>query len=286
MPVFALTTLVMLAFAANSLLNRAALLGGEMDPASFALIRVMAGAVTLLGVVALRRRMRINRPDWGAVLALTAYLLGFSFAYLSMDAGVGALILFGGVQVTMFAGAVLAKENVPPARWIGMFVSLLGLILLLWPSEGLAISPMGFALMGLAAVGWGYYSLVGRGASDPLAATAWNFTYGVPLVALGWAVAPGDVAISSAGIWLAVLSGAVTSGLGYALWYNVLPRLGASVGALAQLSVPVLAIGLGALLLGEGVALKTLLSALLVLAGIWIGTTQMFAPQRRNSDLS
>lgn len=276
MPLFTLTTLVMLAFAANSLLNRAALLGGEMDPGSFALIRVGAGAVTLLGLVAMRKGMRITRPDWGAVLALTAYLLGFSFAYLSMDAGVGALILFGGVQVTMFAGAVWEGEQVPRRRWIGMFVSLLGLIILLWPSDGLMLSPLGFLLMSIAALGWGLYSLIGRGVSDPLSATAWNFAYAIPLVALGWAMTPGDVAISPAGIWLAILSGAITSGLGYALWYNVLPRLGASIGALAQLSVPVLAIGMGASLLGEGVAPKTLLAALLVLAGIWLGTKKNF----------
>ncbi len=282
MPVFALTTLVMLAFAANSLLNRAALLGGEMDPATFALIRVAAGAVTLLGMVALRNSLRVTRANWGAVSALTAYLLGFSFAYLTMDAGVGALILFGGVQVTMFAGAVYEGEPVPRRRWIGMFVSLLGLIMLLWPSGGLMISPLGFLLMSIAALGWGLYSLIGRGVSDPLSATAWNFTYAIPMVALGWGIAPGDVAVSHTGIWLAILSGAVTSGLGYALWYSVLPRLGASIGALAQLSVPVLAIGLGALLLGEGVAPKTLLAALLVLAGIWLGTKKNFRPHGKS----
>ena len=276
MPLFALTSLVMLAFAANSLLNRAALSGGDMDPATFALIRVGAGAITLLGMVALRKTLRVTRPNWGAISALTAYLLGFSFAYLTMDAGVGALILFGGVQVTMFAGAVWEGEQVPRRRWTGMFVSLLGLIMLLWPSDGLVLSPLGFLLMCIAALGWGLYSLIGRGVSDPLSATAWNFTYAIPLVALGWAFAPGEVAVSHAGIWLAILSGAVTSGLGYALWYSVLPRLGASVGALAQLSVPVLAIGLGAGVLGEAVALKTLLAALLVLAGIWLGTKKNF----------
>ncbi|MDA5095640.1 DMT family transporter [Aliiroseovarius sp. KMU-50] len=275
MRLFALTSLTMIAFAANSLLNRAALAGDASDPLSFALIRVASGAVMLVGLVSMHQGFSIRRPDLWGVIALTVYLLGFSYAYLEMDAGLGALILFGGVQVTMFAGAVYGGETLPAMRWIGAVLALSGLALLLWPSEGISLSLVSFFLMSVAAVGWGVYSLIGRGATDPLGATAWNFIYSLPLVAMVWVSSSSEVVLSLEGVALAIFSGAITSGLGYALWYSILPRLGATIGALAQLSVPVIAIAMGVVLLGETLTMHMVVSALLVLGGIAVGMVKI-----------
>jgi len=263
----------MLAFAANSLLNRGALAGHAIGPASFAAIRVAAGAAMLLGLLALRDRQlpRPMRPDWAAIIGLAAYALGFSFAYVALDAGLGALVLFGGVQVTMFAGAVHARENPPPASWIGMGLSLAGLVWLFWPSGHATLDTGGLTLMVLAAVGWGVYSLIGRRVTDPLRATAWNFAYVLPVALVAALVVADTQPATARGVLLAVISGGVTSGLGYALWYALLPRLGATVGALAQLSVPVIALAFGVLLLGENVTTRALVASALILGGIAVG---------------
>lgn len=263
----------MIAFSANSLLNRLALLDQTIGPGSFALIRVVAGALVLAVLLILRDRgqLRPVRPGGVGVLALAAYLLGFSYAYVSMDAGLGALILFGGVQITMFTGALIEGDRPSPARWLGMALAMVGLAILTLPSGPVAISPGAFALMGIASVGWGGYSLIGRGATDPIAATGWNFVYALPVVLAVALIFPDAIRISMKGVALAVVSGGLTSALGYALWYALLPRLGATRGALAQLSVPALTLGLGALLLGEPLTLAAMLSALLILGGILIG---------------
>ncbi|WP_424944055.1 DMT family transporter [Aliiroseovarius crassostreae] len=271
MRLFALTAVTMLAFAANSILNRAAIAEAAMDPVIFALIRVLSGAVVLAALVALRGVFKAQPIDIYAVLGLVAYLLGFSFAYQDMDAGLGALILFGGVQITMFAGALRGGEAPGWPRWVGAGMALAGLAFLLWPSDAIHLTFNGFMPMSIAAIGWGVYSLIGRKSADPLAATCWNFIYATPFVALGLLFTETTAPPSAGGLWLAILSGAVTSGLGYALWYAVLPGLGATRAALAQLSVPVIAIGLGVVLLGEVLALQSLLSAGLVLVGITVG---------------
>ena len=272
MPLFLLTALTMIAFAANSVLNRWALAGGHIDPASFGAVRLISGAVVLCllalagGGVA---RLRAAGSLRGAA-ALFAYVFGFSFAYLALDAGVGALILFGVVQVTMFAGALLGGETPPRRRWLGAGIAFAGLTWLLWPGAAASVSPVHGALMAVAGVAWGIYSLAGRGARDPLRATAANFALAAPAglaVAGIWALrAP--LSADATGLMLAVLSGAVTSGLGYALWYRVLPRLAPSVAAVAQLSVPVIALLAGAALLGEALTLAILLPAAVVLAGV------------------
>lgn len=276
MPLFALTSLTMLAFAANSLLNRAALAGGGMDPAGFALVRVVGGVGMLFALVLLRQRRACEpvswcRPNLVGALSLSVYLLCFSYSYTSIDAGLGALILFGVVQITMFAGAIRAGENLPATRWFGAVAALSGLALLLWPGPSFSLSLSAFVLMSLAAIGWGIYSLIGRNVGDPLEATAWNFLYSLPVVMLVFLLDSGPNTWSGSGVWLALISGAMTSGLGYALWYSVLPRLGATIGALVQLSVPVIAILLGLVFLGESLALRTVVSALIVLGGIAIG---------------
>ena len=270
---FMLTALTMMAFAANSLLNRAALAEEIIGPGKFAGIRVASGVIMLLFLLALRDRqiLRPALPNWRGIAGLSAYMLGFSYAYVSLDAGLGALILFGGVQITMFAGGVLSGEKPPMVRWMGMTLSMSGLALLFWPSDYGTLHLGAYALMTIAALGWGVYSLIGRTVDDPLHATAWNFTYSLPIAIAALWIIPDAQAASLSGVILAVISGAVTSGLGYALWYSVLPRLGATIGALSQLSVPVIALGLGALLLNEDVTLKGAISSVLVLGGIGVG---------------
>ncbi len=271
-----LTALTMLAFAANSILNRAAVGAGHIEASDFALIRVIAGAVTLAALAILgKRQLALLLPSrlWGAV-TLSLYLIGFSVAYLSLDAGLGALILFGGVQVTMFAGAALAGDALPARRWIGSGLAFAGLVWLLWPTGAVAVPIAAGLAMCVAALGWGLYSLAGRGSKDPLADTAANFLLAVPLCALTVLVMPEaaqTAPITLTGLILAVTSGAVTSGLGYALWYQLLPKLDASVAGLVQLCVPVIAVLGGIVLLSEPPSLRLIGAGVLVLGGIAYG---------------
>lgn len=278
-----LTALTMLAFAANSILNRMALAGGDIDALGFAIIRVLSGAGMLVALVVIQRRgLPMFQPGrLVGALSLCLYLLGFSIAYLRLDAGLGALILFGCVQITMFAGAILGGESVPPARWLGAGLAMAGLGWLVWPAGEVTVPLMGTVFMALAGVGWGIYSLAGRKAGDPLAATAANFLWAAPvclIIPIFLPVQMEPVDVTTKGILLACLSGAVTSGLGYALWYSLLPQLKATVAGLVQLSAPVIAILGGVLLLGEGLSLRLVLAATIVLGGIAFG---LLAPQRR-----
>lgn len=275
MQLFLLTALTMVAFAANSILNRAAVDGAGVDPLVFALIRVAGGVVMLWLLVFLRKgaRVRLTRARvWGAA-TLALYMLGFSLAYLTLNAGLGALILFGGVQITMFAGAVIERQAIAPRRWAGALIAFAGLVYLLWPGADARVDTTGALLMAAAALGWGLYSLHGRGAADALGDTAGNFLLCLPVVAIGAIFASG-YDISAAGLLLALASGAITSGMGYALWYRVLPRLDASTAAIAQLSVPVIAVAAGALLLGEAPTAKLVLSGAIVLGGIALATVR------------
>ena len=278
-----LTALTMLAFAANSILNRMALAEGDIDALGFVLIRVVSGAVVLVALVLIQRRgLPMFRPGRivGA-LSLCLYLLGFSIAYMRLDAGLGALILFGCVQITMFAGAIIGGESVPPARWLGAGVAMVGLGWLVWPSGAVSGSGLGSVFMALAGIGWGLYSLAGRKAGDPLAATAANFLWAVPvclIIPLTLPVQMEPVDVTTRGIVLACLSGGVTSALGYALWYSLLPQLKTTVAGLVQLSAPVIAILGGVLLLGEALTLRLVLAAAIVLGGIAVG---LLAGQRR-----
>ena len=272
MRLFALSAVVMVAFAANSLLNRAAVGGGLIDALPFALIRVIAGAL-VLGPLA---RAWPGRANLLPALWLTLYLVGFSLAYVALDAGIGALILFAGVQITMLAGAVIGGERPPARRFIGAGVALTGLAALLLPGTGAVPAMTPALLMAVAALGWGLYSLAGRGAASPLRATAANFLLAAPMVAaaavpFGWGTFdPGGM--QGRGVVLAVISGAITSGLGYALWYAVLPQLGAARAAVAQLTVPVIALTAGAALLGERLSTGALIAAAVVLTGVALAT--------------
>ena len=274
MRLFYLTLLTMLAFAANSVLNRAAVGAGLIDPLAFAVLRLIAGAA-MLGVLLIALRAgRGGAGGWHAravgVVSLLSYLFGFSLAYGALDAGAGALILFGMVQITMFAGAVLGREAMPARRWVGAGLAFAGLIWLLAPGSAPSGHPVEAAMMAAAGVGWGIYSLSARGADDPLVATGWNFILAVPVALAIWLVVSGGVwpQMRAGGVVLAVVSGALTSGLGYALWYALLPALGPSRGAVAQLTVPIFAVAGGMIFLHEALTLRFLMAALLVLGGV------------------
>jgi drug/metabolite transporter (DMT)-like permease len=271
-----LTLLALLGFAANSLLCRAALAGGaarSIDAASFTLVRLASGALVLALLLRARRRPAApteQRGSWPAALALFAYAAGFSLAYVRIGAGVGALLLFGCVQLTML-GAGLARGERPRAlEWVGLAVALAGLAGLTLPGASAPDAP-GALLMAGAGVAWGLYSLRGRGAGDPLAATAGNFLRSVPLAAALWLLAlllaPGAHA-SAKGLLLATASGALASGLGYSLWYAALPSLSAARAAIVQLAVPLLAAGGAVLLLHEPLTQRLVLGGAALLAGV------------------
>jgi drug/metabolite transporter (DMT)-like permease len=287
MQLFLLTALTMTAFAANSVLNRWAVGHDLIDPVGFALIRLVSGAVVLAILLAARRLFsgrNMSPGNWPAraigAASLLVYLFGFSLAYRSLDAGIGALVLFGMVQITMFVGALIGRESVPARRWVGSIIAFLGLIYLLAPGGRAASSPTAALLMATAGIGWGVYSLSARNASDPLAATAWNFMLAVPvMLAVSWLALHGhNPVVDETGIALAILSGAVTSGLGYALWYRVLPHLGAARGGVAQLTVPVIALAGGIAFLGEMMTLRFAIACVLVLGGVAFA---MFGQRRR-----
>ena len=276
-----LTVLTMLAFAANSILTRMAIEGGHIDPSSFAVIRIVAGAVALTMILILRggRLPLFERARIVGALSLACYMIGFSLAYATLDAGLGALILFGVVQVTIFVYGALRGAVPSPRQLSGAGVAFIGLIIALWPSEGSTSSVAGTALMVVAGLGWAAYTLAGWGATNPLAATAANFVLATPLllVILIGQSPNADVV----GIGLAILCGAVTSGLGYSLWYSVLPKMTSTTAAIVQLSVPIIAIGAGAIFLGEAVGIVIIIAATLVVGGIALAVTTRSVPKDR-----
>jgi drug/metabolite transporter (DMT)-like permease len=278
----ALAAAAMLAFASNSLLCRAALGGGHADAASFTTIRLAGGAVAL--DLLARRREAAAPPSgraWGSAVALFAYAIGFSLAYLRVPAGVGALLLFGAVQLTMIAAGLRGGERPRAGEWTGLALSLAGLLVLARPGDARP-DPAGAFLMVAAGAAWGVYSLGGRRGADAVATNAASFARAVPL-ALGTSVLAGLLGathLDAAGAALALASGAVTSGLGYAVWYGALRGLTATRAALVQLSVPPLAAAGGVLLLGEHVTPRLVAAGVLVLGGIALAVAAGHGPGR------
>ena len=264
----ALTVAAMLAFAANSLLCRLALHQGLIDPASFGSIRLVAGAITLAVIVRLRSdRFAPGHADWLAAAMLFAYVAFFSFAYLTLPAGTGALILFGAVQVTMFSVGLRSGEMFRPIAWVGLALAVAGLVYLVSPGVA-APAPLGAAMMAIAGAAWGVYSLRGRGVTDPLAATASNFVRAAPLALVLSLLLATNAHVDAAGVGLAVASGAVTSGIGYVIWYAALSRLSAMRAATVQLSVPLIAAFGGVVLLSEAITPRLLAASAAILGGI------------------
>jgi drug/metabolite transporter (DMT)-like permease len=265
----AFTGIALVAFAANSVLCRLALGRRSIDPASFATVRLLSGALMLLaiGVASRGRSPRASRAGWPSAVMLFLYAAAFSFAYVSLHAGTGALILFGSVQATMILAALRSGERFRAPEAVGLALALGGLVYLVSP--GLAApSPIGSALMAVAGISWGVYSLRGRGAGDPLGDTAGNFLRSVPLAAGVSAFAFRGAHLSPAGLVLATASGALASGVGYVVWYAALRGLSAIRAATVQLAVPALAAAGGVLVLSESVSLRLVLSAVFILGGV------------------
>ena len=265
--IVALTSLAMIAFAGNSLLCRVALKDTGIDAASFTAIRLISGALILGLVVRARSGTHVGQGNWLSAFALFTYAAGFSFAYVSLPAATGALLLFGAVQATMIGYGIWAGERLLKLQILGLALALGGLIGLLLP--GLSAPPLaGSLLMLLAGVAWGIYSLRGKGAGDPTRVTAGNFLRAVPIAAVLSVVMLKDASVDGAGFWYAVASGALASGLGYAIWYTALPGLKATNAATVQLSVPVIAALGGIAFLGEPISLRLALASAAILGGI------------------
>lgn len=276
----ALTAIAMIAFAANSVLCRLALGHQTIDAATFATIRIVSGALALSGIMLLQgNRNILGSANCRSALMLFAYAVFFTYAYITLSTGTGALILFGAVQLTMFIVALRSGETFSLMCWVGLALAIGGLVYLVSPGVT-APDPIAALSMALAGSAWGFYSLLGRGAQDPLAATTGAFVLcapamlGVELVSIGVGHHATDY-----GIWLAVISGAITSGLGYVVWYAALPGLGATSAATVQLSVPAIAAIGGVLFLSEELTTRLVVAALVTLGGVTIVLTQRSKPK-------
>jgi len=267
------TALALVAFAGNSLLCRMALGPAAIDAASFSTIRIIAGAICLWLITVVTRRGSVwTQGSWLSAAILFVYAIPFSYAYGLLTAGTGALILFGTVQVTMIGGALVEGDRPHARQWIGLVVAVAGLVYLLFP--GIASpSPLGAGLMAIAGVGWAMYSIQGRGAVDPVAQNGGNFVRTLPMLIVVSLLALRLQHIEASGAILAILSGAVTTGLGYAVWYSALRGLTATRAALVQLLVPVITVTGGVIFLREPLSPRVVLSAAIVIGGIALALT-------------
>ena len=262
-----LTSLAMIAFAGNSLLCRAALKQTEIDAASFTSIRLLSGVFILCLIVSLRKSVGSGQGNWLSALALFAYAAGFSFAYISLEAGAGALLLFGAVQATMIGYGFYIGERLNKLQSFGLLLAFVGIVGLLLP--GLSAPPLIASIIMLGAgVAWGIYSIRGKGVGDPVLISAGNFLRTTPFFIALSLLTLNSNALDMAGLWYAVTSGALASGLGYALWYSVLPALKSTSASTIQLSVPVIAAIGGIVFLGEPMTLRFALASLALLGGI------------------
>lgn len=267
------TACALLGFAANSVLCRLALAGRSIDAASFTVVRLCAGAVVLSAISTLSAArvsgvgQERSGASLGSALALFVYAGAFSLAYLRLEAGVGALLLFGLVQVTMLGAGLAKGERMRHRQWLGFVAAVVGLSVLTAPGLR-APDPLGAALMALSGVAWGVYSLRGRGVADPLRATGGNFLRAVPLGAAMWFTLLDGIHITGRGLVLAITSGAVASGLAYSLWYAALRELRATQAAILQLLVPVLAAAGGVAWLGEPITSRLLIAGTVILSGV------------------
>ena len=273
----------MIAFASNSLLCRAALRDTKIDAATFTFVRILSGAIALWLIVIVRsafssqmpvrlgltRHSSISAGSWPSALALFAYAAAFSFAYNTLSAGTGALLLFGAVQATMIFWGVRKGERLDALQIIGFAISMIGLVVLVFP--GITAPPLvGSILMLGAGAAWGVYSVRGKETKDAIAATTGNFLRAMPFAVLVSVVMVREARFDSLGIVYAAISGAITSGLGYVIWYSVLPQIKASTAAVVQLSAPVLVATGGILLLAEPITLRYAIASIAVLGGIFL----------------
>jgi drug/metabolite transporter (DMT)-like permease len=272
-----LTLLALLAFAANSVLCRLALGTLSIDAASFTSVRLVSGAITLLILLTVRQRSGdikywVSAGSWRGAAYLWLYAACFSFAYVQLDTATGALLLFGTVQLTMIITSLLRGERLSALEWAGLWIAVGGFLYLILPGLT-APTRLGFLLMVISGIAWGFYTLNGRGSSRPLADTAGNFVRAAPFALLLYLPFTDSILISSNGFWLAVASGSLASGIGYALWYSVLPKLTGIQASVLQLSVPVLAALGGTLIVGEALTTQLLVATVLLLGGIGVFLT-------------
>jgi len=264
-----LTGLALIAFAANSVLGRLALGNQVIDAASFTALRLLSGAIVLFLLIGMNRNDAgvDEKGSWYASFMLFLYALTFSYAYISLDTGTGALILFGSVQITMILLALISGERLHFVEWAGVIVAFAGFVYLIFPGVS-APSTIGFLLMTVAGIAWGIYTLKGRGSKSPLRDTAYNFFRTIPLVVLLLIVTTPQASYSGKGVVLALLSGGITSGIGYTIWYVALAGLSSTQAAVLQLSVPVIAALGGVIFLSEAITMRLSISTAMVLGGI------------------
>ncbi len=263
-----LTTLALIAFAANSVLCRMALGEQHIDAASFSVIRLLSGAVILMLILSLKNGARpAARGNWLSASMLFLYAIAFSYAYLSLHTGTGALILFASVQITMILLSLFSGNRLHASEWLGVAIAFAGFVYLVLPGVS-APSLQGFVLMTVAGIAWGVYSLRGRGSQSPLADTAFNFLRTLPFAALVLVFTVSNAHMDRHGVVLAMLSGAVASGIGYSIWYAALGGLSTTQAAVVQLSVPVIAALGGVVLVSEPITLRLVISSVLILGGI------------------
>lgn len=263
------TSLALIAFAGNSILCRLALGENAIDAASFTSIRLVSGVVVLVIILSLTSSNDAPkaRGSWTASTMLFLYAIAFSYAYISLDTGTGALILFATVQITMILVDIFSGNRLRPAEWIGVLIAFFGFVYLVFPGIS-APSPAGLALMSIAGVAWGFYTLAGRGSVQPLADTTFNFLRTLPFVAILVATTLPLTTLSTNGVLLAILSGGITSGIGYSIWYMALRGLTATQAAVVQLIVPIIAALGGVIFAAEAITLRLALASILVLGGV------------------
>jgi drug/metabolite transporter (DMT)-like permease len=280
--IIALTAAAMVAFAGNSLLCRQALTHTGIDAASFTTVRLMSGALMLWLIVRVRGGNCQGGGSWLSALALFAYAAGFSFAYMSLPAATGALLLFGAVQATMIGYGLWTGERLLKLQFFGLVLALVGLVGLMLP--GLSSPPLfGSMLMLGAGIAWGIYSLRGKGVGDPARETAGNFLRAIPITAALSILMLNGSSLDAAGIWYALLSGALASGIGYVVWYTALPALKATNAATVQLSVPVIAALGGVVFLSEPITGRLVLASFAILGGIALVTSRNSRRKAANS---
>ena len=266
---FFYTIFALLCFAFNSILCRLALRTDEIDAPSFTVVRLVAGAITLFAIASFfgKKQAENGKASWLSAFLLFAYAICFSFAYLSLTTATGALVLFGTVQLTLIILALFEGERPRALEWLGLILALGGLVYLLFP--GLESPPPAYAaLMILAGVAWGFYTLRGKGSTNPLADTAGNFARSVPFVVLAALPFLANVHLSAKGVLLAVLSGAVASGIGYSVWYAALKFHTATRAAVLQLPVPAIAALGGVVFMAEEFSFRLIMASGLILGGI------------------
>ena len=270
--IYSLVLLTMLAFSGNAILTRAALYSFNMDPELVLLLRVSSGAITLLLISYMGKYSLkiLSLLHFKTAAALSLYLIGFSYAFTNLETGIGVLIQFGVVQLVMFASSFLSDQKVPKNKTIGAIIAFTGLIYLLWPSGDFTLNFESSVLMAIAGMAWGIYSVLGKKAESAIAATTASFLISTPICLIFVLLLPNnpDLSWSNKGALLAIASGSITSGIGYALWYYVLPKIPSTNAAVSQLSVPLIAAAGGMIFMQELITLKFVISCVLVLGGI------------------